>query len=159
MAPKPNSIFNKMKNLVGDSPAGANPGQRSPAGQQHPMHQQPLQQQNSAGGTTAGGANAHLGQSYVHFMRGSSEQLQQVVVDEVWVNRLLQVKIELILHSFHPYIVPSFQDWYDGQIRMVNEWLTERLQQSLSPYQLTCLSFMVKVCSKMIGRGMSNFYV
>jgi len=28
---------------------------------------------------------------------------------------------------------------------MVNEWLTERLQQSLSPYQLTCLSFMVKV--------------
>jgi len=90
MAPKPNSIFNKMKNLVGDSPGGASqPGQRSPG--QHPLHQQPLQQQNSAGGTVVGGANAHLGQSYVHFMRGSSEQLQQVVVDEVWVNRLLQV--------------------------------------------------------------------
>jgi calcium-dependent secretion activator len=29
-------------------------------------------------------------------------------------------------------------------MRMLNEWLTERLQQSLSPYQLTCLSFMVK---------------
>uniref|UniRef100_A0A914R9Z9 Uncharacterized protein n=1 Tax=Parascaris equorum TaxID=6256 RepID=A0A914R9Z9_PAREQ len=27
---------------------------------------------------------------------------------------------------------------------MINEWLTERLQQSLSPYQLTCLLFIVK---------------
>lgn len=27
---------------------------------------------------------------------------------------------------------------------MINEWLIERLQQSLSSYQLTCLSFIVK---------------
>jgi hypothetical protein len=89
MAPKPNTIFNKMKNLVGDSAAGPglHSGQRSPSVHHH---QQPLQQQNSAGGG-AGGKEAHLGQSYVHFMRGSSETLQQVIVDELWVNRLLQV--------------------------------------------------------------------
>ncbi|VDK70542.1 unnamed protein product [Gongylonema pulchrum] len=29
-------------------------------------------------------------------------------------------------------------------MKMINDWLTERLQQSLSSYQLTCLSFMVK---------------
>uniref|UniRef100_A0A1I7XJ11 4a-hydroxytetrahydrobiopterin dehydratase n=1 Tax=Heterorhabditis bacteriophora TaxID=37862 RepID=A0A1I7XJ11_HETBA len=28
---------------------------------------------------------------------------------------------------------------------MINEWLTERLQQSLSAYQFTCLSFIVKL--------------
>ena len=95
MAPKPNTIFNKMKNLVGDSATGPGGHPRSPS--QHNVHQQsqqmhqqqPLQQQNSAGG--AGGKDAHVGQAYVHFMRGSSEQLQQVVVDELWVNRLLQV--------------------------------------------------------------------
>ena len=30
-------------------------------------------------------------------------------------------------------------------MKMINEWLTERLQQSLSQYQFTCLSFIVKV--------------
>ncbi|KAI6206643.1 hypothetical protein M3Y94_00936000 [Aphelenchoides besseyi] len=108
MAPKTNSIFNKMKNLVGE---------------------QPVAQQN---GQKAGGANqqqqqkeAHLGHQYVTFMRGSSEQMRQVVTDEVWVNDL-------------------FERWYEGQMKMINEWLTERLQQSLSNYQLTCLSFIVK---------------
>ncbi|CAK5124797.1 unnamed protein product [Meloidogyne enterolobii] len=117
MAPKPNTIFNKMRNLVGE---GSSPTNQP---QQHslPLNQQNLNQNNSAGGASS----AHLGQSYVHFMRGSSEQIQQVVADEVWVNRLLQ-------------------EWYAGQMRMLNEWLTERLQQSLSPYQLTCLSFMFK---------------
>uniref|UniRef100_A0A914LRQ5 Calcium-dependent secretion activator n=2 Tax=Meloidogyne TaxID=189290 RepID=A0A914LRQ5_MELIC len=117
MAPKPNTIFNKMRNLVGE---GSSPTNQP---QQHslPLNQQNLNQNNSAGGASS----AHLGQSYVHFMRGSSEQIQQVVADEVWVNRLLQ-------------------EWYAGQMRMLNEWLTERLQQSLSSYQLTCLSFMFK---------------
>jgi hypothetical protein len=81
MAPKPNTIFNKMRNLVGEG---------SPINQQHPFpssQQNPHQNNLSAGGA----ASAHLGQSYVHFMRGSSEQLQQIVADEVWVNRLLQV--------------------------------------------------------------------
>lgn len=30
-------------------------------------------------------------------------------------------------------------------MKMLNEWLTERLQQSLSAYQLTSISFIVKV--------------
>ena len=30
-------------------------------------------------------------------------------------------------------------------MKQVNLWLTDRLERSLSPYQLTCLSFMVKV--------------
>ncbi|KAF7633095.1 hypothetical protein Mgra_00007524 [Meloidogyne graminicola] len=115
MAPKPNTIFNKMKNLVGDS---------SPNNQQ--QHQLSLNQQNLHQNNNTGSTNTtNLGQSYVNFMRGSSEQIQQIVADEVWVNKLLL-------------------DWYSGQMRMLNEWLTERLQQSLSPYQLTCLSFMFK---------------
>uniref|UniRef100_A0A915E7I8 MHD1 domain-containing protein n=1 Tax=Ditylenchus dipsaci TaxID=166011 RepID=A0A915E7I8_9BILA len=117
MAPKPNSIFNKMKNLVGDQAGTTNAISASPTGA------------NQKGGAAAANQTqqnaAHLGQSYVGFMRGSSEQLQQVVIDEVWVNRL-------------------FEHWYDGQVKLINDWLTERLQQSLSPYQLTCLSFIVK---------------
>ena len=120
MAPKPNSIFNKMKNLVGDQGlvqnlTGSNPNAAaaSTANNQKNAANQP---QNSG----------HLGHSYVNFMRGSSESLRQIVIDEVWVNNI-------------------FEHWYCGQMRMINEWLTERLQQSLSPYQLTCLSFIVKV--------------
>jgi hypothetical protein len=30
-------------------------------------------------------------------------------------------------------------------MKQINVWLTDRLERSLSPYQLTCLSFMVKV--------------
>ncbi|KAI1732731.1 PH domain-containing protein [Ditylenchus destructor] len=118
MAPKPNSIFNKMKNLVGDqttSPSAGSPQTLKTTVATGGAGNQQTQQQNAA----------HLGHSYVAFMRGSSEQLQQVVVDEVWVNRL-------------------FERWYDGQMKLINEWLTERLQQSLSPYQLTCLSFIIK---------------
>jgi len=113
MAPKgPNAIFSKMKkNLVGDTPAA-------------PSRPQPGKGANAQ--LAAQQANqAHLGQSYVNFMRGSSEQLQQVVMDEVWVNRL-------------------FEHWYEGQVRLINDWLTERLQQSLSTYQLTCLNFIMK---------------
>ncbi|VDM71339.1 unnamed protein product [Strongylus vulgaris] len=58
-------------------------------------------------------------------MRGCTEQLRQIVTDEVWVNSL-------------------FENWYANQMKMIHEWLTERLQQSLSPYQFTCLSFIVK---------------
>ena len=107
-----------MKNLVGDQPS---PPQSTPSGKPsaNQTQQQLAQQQANA-------ASSHLGQSYVAFMRGSSEQLQQVVIDEVWVNRL-------------------FEHWYDAQVKMINEWLTERLQQSLSAYQLTCLLFIVKV--------------
>ncbi|KAI6227417.1 hypothetical protein M3Y99_01251300 [Aphelenchoides fujianensis] len=112
MAPKTNSIFNKVKNLVGDQ--AANP---PPVNNSHNANQK--------GNANQQQKEAHLGHAYVTFMRGSSEQMRQVVTDEVWVNDL-------------------FERWYDGQMKMINEWLTERLQQSLSNYQLTCLSFIVK---------------
>lgn len=122
MAPKPNSIFNKMRNFVGDQGlvqnlTGSNPNAASPTSANTTGQKNVANQPQNSG---------HLGHSYVNFMRGSSELLRQIVIDEVWVNNL-------------------FERWYSGQMRMINEWLTERLQQSLSAYQLTCLSFIVKV--------------
>lgn len=31
------------------------------------------------------------------------------------------------------------QMWYAAQMKMISEWLSERLDISLHPYQLTCL--------------------
>lgn len=36
--------------------------------------------------------SSHFGHEYVTFMRACSEQLRQVVVDEIYVNRLFEVK-------------------------------------------------------------------
>ncbi|CAJ0603670.1 unnamed protein product [Cylicocyclus nassatus] len=115
MAPKPTSIFNKMKNMVGEQ--GIHMGGNAAATPTTPQNQKaPVSQQQSTG---------HFGNSYVTFMRGCTEQLRQIVSDEVWVNTL-------------------FERWYANQMKMISEWLTERLQQSLSPYQFTCLNFIVK---------------
>ncbi|CAD6191936.1 unnamed protein product [Caenorhabditis auriculariae] len=105
ITPKPSSIFNKMKTMVGDSSAQTAAAAR-----------QPLTAQQSTG---------HIGNSYVMFMRGCSELLRQVVTDEIWVNCL-------------------FEHWYDSQMKSINEWLIERLQQSLSPTQFVSLSHIVK---------------
>uniref|UniRef100_A0A913HX65 Calcium-dependent secretion activator n=1 Tax=Strongyloides stercoralis TaxID=6248 RepID=A0A913HX65_STRER len=120
IAPKPNVLFNKMKNLVGDQGivhnlTGSNQGGNNNGMVNGNVKQPANQQQNSV----------HLGHSYVTFMRGSTEVLRQIVTDEVWVNNL-------------------FERWYDGQMKMINNWLTERLQQSLSNYQLTCLIHIMK---------------
>jgi hypothetical protein len=106
-----------MKNLVGDQGINLTGSSSNSAGSPSSSNAKTAanQQQNSG----------HMGHSYVNFMRGSSETLRQFVTDEVWVNNL-------------------FEQWFSGQMNMINEWLTERLQQSLSPYQLTCLSFLVK---------------
>lgn len=32
-----------------------------------------------------------------------------------------------------------FQTWYTSQIKMMNDWLAERIDSALHPYQLTCL--------------------
>ncbi|KAK6110790.1 hypothetical protein QQG55_41125 [Brugia pahangi] len=114
IAPRPTTIFNKMKNIVGEQGIVGNLTGSATSSPQNPK---PIvsQPQNSG----------HHGHSYVTFMRICTEQLRQVVVDELWVNAL-------------------FEHWYEDQMKMVNDWLTERLQQSLSQYQLTCLSFMVK---------------
>ncbi|CAI5448128.1 unnamed protein product [Caenorhabditis angaria] len=105
IAPKPASIFNKLKTMTGDTSAQTTATAR-----------QPLTAQQSSG---------QIGNSYVAFMRGCNELLRQVVIDEIWVNCL-------------------FEHWYDHQMKAINEWLTERLQQSLSSTQFTSLSTIVK---------------
>ncbi|XP_036356657.1 calcium-dependent secretion activator 1 isoform X5 [Octopus sinensis] len=61
-----------------------------------------------------------LGKAYVDFMRGNLEQLRQRLADE-----LLTLNI--------------FEQWYTGQTKLICDWLTERLDLSLHPYQLTCI--------------------
>ncbi|CAI4226865.1 unnamed protein product [Auanema sp. JU1783] len=112
MAPKPTSIFNKVKTMVGEQGINISGGSTAST----PNSKTPVSQQQSTG---------HIGNSYVTFMRGCTEQLRQIVIDEIWVNRL-------------------FEKWYDSQMKMINDWLTERLQQSLSVYQFQSLSFIVK---------------
>lgn len=95
MAPKPNSIFNKMKNFVGDqgilnSASGTTSPHSNHSNSQPSKNSGIVQQQGQQGA-----GSSHLGQSYVAFMRGSSEQLQQVIIDEVWVNRLFEVFFNL----------------------------------------------------------------
>ncbi|KRZ38070.1 Calcium-dependent secretion activator [Trichinella pseudospiralis] len=68
---------------------------------------------------------SHLGHSYIEFMRISLEQLRQLVTDELFVTHLFEV-------------------WYSGQLQLINNWLTERHDRSLSAYQLTCLSYLMK---------------
>ncbi|VDP01043.1 unnamed protein product [Soboliphyme baturini] len=69
--------------------------------------------------------SSHMGHDYVNFNRACAEQLRQLVCDEIYVNRL-------------------FEHWYEGQVKLVQNWLTERLDRSLSPYQLQCLTFIIK---------------
>lgn len=45
----------------------------------------------------------------------------------------------------YPFVF--FQTWYMSQTRMINEWLNERKNHSLHPYQFTCLSTIMKVGS------------
>ncbi|CDW53396.1 protein unc h; protein unc b; protein unc a, partial [Trichuris trichiura] len=68
----------------------------------------------------------HLGHSYVDFMRISIEQLRQLVSDELFVTHFL---LNLILF---------------GQLQLINNWLMERHDRSLSAYQMTCLSYIMK---------------
>ncbi|VDK54639.1 unnamed protein product [Anisakis simplex] len=72
IAPKPTSIFSKMKNIVGDQSLAHLTGSSSSS----PATPKPsaAQTQNSE----------HIGHSYVTFMRVCTEQLRQVVTDEVW---------------------------------------------------------------------------
>ncbi|CAH1784696.1 unnamed protein product [Owenia fusiformis] len=61
-----------------------------------------------------------LGKQYVEFMRYNLDQLRQKISDEL-------------------YTLTIFEDWYNGQMKMICDWLTNRLDSSLHPYQLTCL--------------------
>ncbi|KAF1757991.1 hypothetical protein GCK72_014449 [Caenorhabditis remanei] len=105
IAPKPASIFNKLKTMAGDTSVQTAAAAR-----------QPLTAQQSSG---------QIGNSYVTFFHGCTELLRQVIIDEIWVNGL-------------------FEHWYDNQMKAINDWLTERLQQSLSATQYISLSNIVK---------------
>ncbi|KAA3676865.1 calcium-dependent secretion activator, partial [Paragonimus westermani] len=65
------------------------------------------------------------GKAYVEFLRANLEQMRQKVTDEL-------------------YILSFMETWYMTQTRMLNEWLTERKGNALSPYQFTCLSTIMK---------------
>jgi hypothetical protein len=123
LSTKPKTILNTVKNLVTDNPGPAD------------------------------GGSEHLGQTYIRFLCQSSEQLQTVIVDEEWVNQLFEVgKLFLYLYILFIFIYSiALKVWYEGQIKIINDWLTERLQQSLTGYQVTCLSFMIKVIDVLNG--------
>lgn len=61
-----------------------------------------------------------MGRCYVGFVRVSLEQIRQKVNDEL-------------------YILNYFETWYAAQMKMICDWLTDRLDSSLHPYQLACL--------------------
>jgi hypothetical protein len=68
-----------------------------------------------------------LSKSYVSFMRVSLDQMRQNVADEL-------------------YILTLFEMWYTAQMKMICDWLSERLDISLHPYQLNCLQNVTKKC-------------
>ncbi|XP_052778321.1 calcium-dependent secretion activator 1-like isoform X5 [Mya arenaria] len=68
-----------------------------------------------------------LGKAYVDFMRGNLDILRQKIVDEL-------------------FVLSIFEQWYDDQMKMVCDWLTDRLDLSLHPYQLTCIMAITRKC-------------
>lgn len=68
-----------------------------------------------------------LSRSYVCFMRVSLDQIRQKVADELYILNLLET-------------------WYTSQIKMMNDWLAERIDSALHPYQLTCLVSISRKC-------------
>ncbi|KAI8781468.1 calcium-dependent secretion activator 1 [Biomphalaria glabrata] len=68
-----------------------------------------------------------LGKAYVDFMRGNLDQMRNKINDEL-------------------YTLSLFEQWYSGQMKMVCDWLTDRLDLSLHPYQLTCLMTINRKC-------------
>ncbi|CAH1121033.1 unnamed protein product [Ceutorhynchus assimilis] len=75
--------------------------------------------------TNVSGSGKDVGQSYVNFLRNSMEQIRGKVTDELW-------------------ILNFFEQWYTGQMNMICNWLSERLDHTLHPYQCTCLAHIVK---------------
>ncbi|KAG5889501.1 hypothetical protein JTB14_013813 [Gonioctena quinquepunctata] len=75
--------------------------------------------------TNVSGSGKDMGQGYVNFTRNCMEQIRQKITDELW-------------------ILTFFEQWYTSQINMLCNWLSERLDHSLHPYQCTCLAHIVK---------------
>ncbi|KAL4226400.1 secretion activator [Mactra antiquata] len=68
-----------------------------------------------------------LGKAYVDFMRGNLDILRQKIIDEL-------------------FVLSIFEQWYHDQMKMVCDWLTDRLDLSLHPYQLTCIMAIIRKC-------------
>ncbi|XP_059468283.1 calcium-dependent secretion activator isoform X3 [Neocloeon triangulifer] len=75
--------------------------------------------------TNVSGSGKEMGQAYVSFERNNVDQIRSKVNDELW-------------------ILNYFELWYTAQIQLLCNWLGERLDHSLHPYQCTCLSQIVK---------------
>ncbi|XP_058794999.1 calcium-dependent secretion activator [Phymastichus coffea] len=75
--------------------------------------------------TKVSGSGKDMGQAYVTFTRNSSEQIRSKIIDELW-------------------ILNFFEQWYTAQIQLLCNWLTERMDHSLHPFQCTCLAQVVK---------------
>ncbi|VDI08515.1 calcium-dependent secretion activator [Mytilus galloprovincialis] len=68
-----------------------------------------------------------LGKSYVDFMRCSLDQIRQKIADEL-------------------FTLSIFEQWYTSQMKMTYDWLSDRLDLSLHPYQLTCIMTINRKC-------------
>ncbi|XP_078339527.1 calcium-dependent secretion activator 1-like isoform X6 [Crassostrea virginica] len=68
-----------------------------------------------------------LGKAYVDFMRGNLDILRQKIADEL-------------------FTLSIFEQWYTGQMKMICDWLSDRLDLSLHPYQLTCVMSINRKC-------------
>ncbi|KAF5288803.1 hypothetical protein FQA39_LY15231 [Lamprigera yunnana] len=75
--------------------------------------------------TNVSGSGKDMGQGYVNFTRNCMDQIRGKVTDELW-------------------ILNFFEQWYTNQINMLCNWLSERLDHCLHPYQCTCLAVIVK---------------
>ncbi|XP_019765396.1 calcium-dependent secretion activator isoform X3 [Dendroctonus ponderosae] len=75
--------------------------------------------------TNVSGSGKDVGQSYVNFLRNSMEQIRGKVTDELW-------------------ILNFFEQWYTAQMNIICNWLSERLDHTLHPYQCTCLAHIIK---------------
>ncbi|XP_046406237.1 calcium-dependent secretion activator, partial [Ischnura elegans] len=75
--------------------------------------------------TNVSGSGKEMGQAYVNFTRNCMDQIRSKVNDELW-------------------ILNFFELWYTAQIQLLCNWLTERMDHSLHPYQCTCLLQVVK---------------
>lgn len=73
------------------------------------------------------GSGKDVGQGYVNFTMNCMDQIRGKITDELW-------------------ILTFFEQWYTSQITMLCNWLSERLDHTLHPFQCACLAHIVRVC-------------
>ena len=87
------------------------------------------------------------GQAYVSCVNANLEQMRQKISDEIFTLNIFEVKISSMVGElrFSPMI--RSQEWYRQQTQYIFQWLSERTEIGLHPYQLACLLLIVKVRS------------